>query len=358
MAAKSTVPTIDTIAKHVGVSKSTVSRVLHGGEGIGADAIRRVQGAIIELKYRPNRLASQLAMGGSGRAKSYVIECIWFFPRKQDFENNVLRSDNDRAIFASIWAAASKKNYSLIVDFVDANNLEPKLPTLMGRNVADGLIVFGSVPPAWLEQASRLLPVVSLQQFSPLSRHVPAVNCNYRDGVHRVVQHLVGHGHKRIAFFCIADPIDGHLEMINGYKQGMSELGGRQTGELLATPGRTESETLEDICSAELDRWWAMRNRPTAIIATEVYLGPILRILQARGVRVPQDVSLFSLSGGTEKDRITDAFFSRLDIPQKDMAVVAVNQLLARIDGYDGPCEVIMLPMGFVESKSVAPPSL
>jgi len=138
----------------------------------------------------------------------------------------------------------------------------------------------------------------------------------------------------------------------------MTELGVRQTGELLATPGRTESQTLEDICCAELDRWWAMRHRPTAIMATEVYLGPILRILQSRGIRVPEDVSLFSLSGGTEKDRLTDPFFSRLDIPQKDMAVVAVNQLLARIDGYDGPCEVIMLPMGFVESKSVAPPSV
>jgi DNA-binding LacI/PurR family transcriptional regulator len=356
MSPRSTIPTISTVADRVGVSKATVSRVLRGGNGIGDSTIQKVQQAIVELGYRPSKVASQLAMGGRGRAKSYVVECVWFFPPRNKLVDIILRSDNERATFASIWDAVSKKGYSVIADFVDAGSAEPKLPTLMGRNVADGLIVVGSVPPGWLAQASGVMPTVSLQQFSPLRQDVPAVNCDYRAGVHRAVQHLVSHGHRQIAFFCIADPIDVHREMIHGYEQGMSELGIERVGGLLAAPHRAADQSLEDVCRLELDRWWAMPQRPTAIMATEVYLGPILRLLQERGVRVPQDVSLFSLASGTEAGRPTDPFFSRLEHPHREMAVVAVNQLLARIDGHDGPGEVTLLPMGFTESASVAAP--
>jgi len=356
MSELSSVPTINTVAKHVGVSKATVSRVLRGGNGIGGQTIQRVQQAIIELGYRPSKVASQLARGGTGRAKSYVVEFVWFFHPRSELVDIVLRSDNDRAMFAAIWDAVSKKSFSVMVDFVDAGAADPKLPTLMGRNVADGLIVVGAVPPGWLAQASGLLPTVSLQQFSPLRQDVPAVNCDYRGGVHGAVRHLVGHGHRQIAFFCIADPIDVHREMILGYEQGMSELGIEQVGGLLAAPKRAAGQSLEEVCGLELDRWWAMPQRPTAIMATEVYLGPILRLLTARGIRVPQDVSLFSLSSGTESARPTDPFFSRLEIPHKEMAVAATDRLMARIDGHEGLGEVILLPMGFTESSSVASP--
>lgn len=356
MSLRSPVPTISTVAKRVGVSKATVSRVLRGGNGIGGQTIQKVQQAILELGYRPSKVASQLAMGGQVRAKSHVVECVWFFPPRNELVDIVLRSDNERALFASIWDAVSKKGYSVIIDFVDAGAAEPKLPTLMGRNVADGLIVVGSVPPGWLAQASGLLPTVSLQQFSPLRQDVPAVSCDYRAGVHRAVQYLAGRGHRQIAFFCVADPIDVHREMIHGYERGMGELGIEQVGSLLAAPRRAPDQALEDVCRLELDRWWAMPQRPTAILATEVYLGPILRLLRARGVRVPEDVSLFSLSSGTETARPMDPFFSRLEHPHKEMAVVAVNQLLARIDGHEGPGQVVLLPMGFTESESVAAP--
>lgn len=345
------VPTITTVATRVGVSKATVSRVVNGGRGIGDETIRRVQQAIVELGYRPSKTATQLAIGAQ-RAKSHVIECVWFFPPRQPLVDIVLRSDNERTMFASIWAAATSRNYSVIIDFVDAGDAEPKLPTLMGRNVADGLIAVGSVPPGWLAQASRLLPTVSLQQFSPLRRDVPAVNCDYRAAVHQAVQHLASFGHRQIAFFCVADPIDVHTEMIHGYQDGMAELAVKP-GQMLAAAGRTAEQSLQDVCRLALDRWFAMRQRPTAIMATEVYLGPILRLLQARGIRVPKDVSLFSLSSGTEQDRLTDPFFSRLDTPHREMAATAVDHLLARIDGRVGPCETVLLPMGLLQSKSV-----
>src|SRR5882757_10380308 len=120
MSPQSPVPTISTVAKRVGVSKATVSRVLRGGNGIGGPTIQRVQQAIVELGYRPSKIASQLAMGVQGRAKSYVVECVWFFPPRNELVDIVLRSDNERAMFAAIWDAVSKKGYSVIIDFVDA----------------------------------------------------------------------------------------------------------------------------------------------------------------------------------------------------------------------------------------------
>ena len=58
-----TLPTVRTVAKHAGVSSTTVSRVLQGDEHV-APAIREsVQAAIEELGYRRNEAARSLRLG-------------------------------------------------------------------------------------------------------------------------------------------------------------------------------------------------------------------------------------------------------------------------------------------------------
>ena len=52
--------TLRDVAKRAGVSAMTVSRVINGSAGVDADTQRRVEGAILELEYVPNRVARGL----------------------------------------------------------------------------------------------------------------------------------------------------------------------------------------------------------------------------------------------------------------------------------------------------------
>src|ERR687886_1977179 len=53
-------PTIFDVAALAGVSKSTVSNVVRGGDGVAPATRARVEGAVERLGYRPNALARQL----------------------------------------------------------------------------------------------------------------------------------------------------------------------------------------------------------------------------------------------------------------------------------------------------------
>ncbi len=60
------VVTIDEVARHAGVSKATVSRVLNGVDGhVSKATIQSVRDAIDELGYIPNRLAANLKQNRS-----------------------------------------------------------------------------------------------------------------------------------------------------------------------------------------------------------------------------------------------------------------------------------------------------
>jgi len=53
--------TMHEVAKHVGVSPMTVSRVISGDANVRAETLQRVQQAIKELGYTPNVAARNLA---------------------------------------------------------------------------------------------------------------------------------------------------------------------------------------------------------------------------------------------------------------------------------------------------------
>ena len=69
---RSSRPTIKDVAKHVGVSFKTVSRVINGQPGVRPEVRARVRAAITELGYVVNHSARLLA-SGSSRTLGVVI---------------------------------------------------------------------------------------------------------------------------------------------------------------------------------------------------------------------------------------------------------------------------------------------
>ena len=68
--------TIKMIAEKAGVSIGTVDRVLHDRPYVKAEVRMRILQVMEELDYRPNRMASALAMSGTPRHLT-VIQPAW-----------------------------------------------------------------------------------------------------------------------------------------------------------------------------------------------------------------------------------------------------------------------------------------
>lgn len=64
--------TIKMIAEQAGVSIGTVDRVLHDRPYVKEEVRRRVLAVMEELDYRPNRMASALAMSGTARRLAFI----------------------------------------------------------------------------------------------------------------------------------------------------------------------------------------------------------------------------------------------------------------------------------------------
>jgi LacI family transcriptional regulator len=142
--------TIDDIAKVAGVSKSTVSRVLHGKVAVHPDKKNAVLTATRRLGFKPNIVAQSLASG-----RSMTIGVL----------TQNMGSPFYDAIAQGVIAGLSNSNYSPI--FADGQWQIPKelsaLQSLVGRRV-DGLVLIGGgISSQQLEDSCEGLPTELLK---------------------------------------------------------------------------------------------------------------------------------------------------------------------------------------------------
>jgi LacI family transcriptional regulator len=177
--------TIRDVAQLAGVGSGTVSRVINNSSKVDPNTRARVLAAIAELEFHPSAVARRLS---SGKTQSVGV-VVPFMTRPSVMER-----------LRGIEVALSTLGYDLVVFNVET--LERRagvlLDLLRGRRV-DGLIVVGLSPNdrevATIERMN--VPTVLVDAFHPrLSRIV----ANDVEGGRMAADHLIGLGHRRIAF--------------------------------------------------------------------------------------------------------------------------------------------------------------
>lgn len=127
--------TIQEVAEAAGVSKATVSKVLHKSYSISQETCDRVNAVIKELGYQPNRRAQSFATGAT--------KTILFLAEMQHgvgFDNPHLFE-----IMAGVENALSEKGYGLIVQHSTAVELLRHFDELLQGSYVDGVILHASV---------------------------------------------------------------------------------------------------------------------------------------------------------------------------------------------------------------------
>ncbi|MEU6196942.1 LacI family DNA-binding transcriptional regulator [Streptomyces sp. NPDC047061] len=326
-------PRLEDVAARVGLSTASVSLVLRGVPGPSERTRQRVLKAAADLGYRPDRTASALASRRS-RLLGVMVD---------------VHSPFHAELVEHLYTAAEEVGYDLVLSTQTRTRDEnTAIETLLAFR-CEALILLGPVAPAAaLAELARRAPVVSLgRRITGTSLDV--VRSADDDGVGQVVDHLVGLGHRAIAY------VDGGKGVIatdrrRGYRDAMRRHGLDAQirilrGDLTEEAGDRVGRHLLD--SGEL---------PTAVVTfnDRSAIG-MLTALRGAGVNVPGDVSVVGYDDDT-LSRLACFDLTTVSQEAEEQARQAALAVVERLDqGRTEPREIVLAP-SLVVRGTTAPP--
>jgi LacI family transcriptional regulator len=332
-------PTLKAIAGQLGVSVSTVSRVLNGKAeecGISKKTQEAIRKAAKKLHFSPDPLARGLRL-------NRTLSVGLIIP---DIANPYFAQ-----IAKNVEMAARGGGYSVILCDSEENTLlEAESLTLLQRRKVDGLVIAPVGQSArhleTLQEGGR--PVVVIDRYFPRLRLPYVISDNYK-GTMEATSHFIENGHRVIACVQGLAETSPNRERVRGYQAALRSHGIPVDDSLVA--GSNFSEENGYVHTKLL---FKKRKDITAILALSnlIALG-ILRALSEEGLKVPDDVSIICFD-----DQPYCAYLNppltTVDQSNEQMGQIAVRLLLEQIQSARGPTrEGVVLPTRLVKRASV-----
>jgi len=341
--------TLADVGREAGVSAMAASAVLNGARTSSriSDATRaRVLEAADRLRYRPNATARGLV---SQRMNTLGVVAM--------HQDNALNQYFLELFNGVIHGAAAAGQTTTVFSIGDWNEAPRRITEFCDGRI-DGLIMLAPLlgPDAaeWLPEHT---PLVSVHGNHEL-KGVVDLQADEEAGAFEMVRTMLAMGHRRILHIGGPQSAHGALRRAQGYLRAHAAAGVKAAPDHLVHAGYdTESGRLA------LESW-LQRHRgeplPQAVFGANdaVALG-CMDTLHARGVRVPEDVSVAGFDN-TLLARV--ARLATVQQPLAEMGRRAVEILVARVDArlrdrpWQGPNKVVF-PTEVVPGPTLAPPS-
>ena len=265
--------TIRDVARHAKVSVATVSRALNGHPNVAEEVRRRVLDVANRLRYSPHHAARSLSSRRT-RTIGVVLPDLY-----GEFFSELMRG---------IDQVARERGLHLLVSSYHGNPKEQGVALRTMRGRVDGLLLMSPFLAGAEELASELppMPVVLMNPALAVER-LPSVGVDNHGGAMAMMRHLLGAGHRRIAF--IAGPEDNFdaSERLRGYREALAQ--GAPGVEPRVLPGNFD----EASGHAAGQRLLESGERPDAVFAANdmMALGCLFALGQG-GLRAPADIAL------------------------------------------------------------------
>ena len=311
-------PRLAEVAARAGVSTASVSLVLRGKPGPSAATRQAVLAAAEVLGYRPDRTASLLA-----RRRTQLLGVT------MDVSNPF-----HAELLDDIQAVADSRGYDVVISPVTRTRDERRAVETLLDFRCEALLLLG---PSLSDQALAALAAEHVVVVVGRRADVPGVDVvRAADdrGVALAVEHLVGLGHRDIAF---ADGPRGPIATLRrqGYRSAMRRLG---QGELvrILPGGDTEAAAVETLASLG-------GPPPTAVIAfnDRLALG-LLDQLRRMGLDVPGRLSVVGYDD-SPLARLGAIDLTSVSQDPETMAEATVRLAVDRLEGSHGSIAAVVL---------------
>jgi DNA-binding LacI/PurR family transcriptional regulator len=336
------------VASRAGVSIGTVSNVVNGRtQTMGAEILRRVQEAITDLGYQPNRAARFLKTGHTpliGLLVPSIANPTWGWLSREvelaaqgEFGYRILAGNTDRD---------PQKEMSFLEDLLSHG--------IRGVIIVSPLVELGHSK----ESIKRgLVAVIHDQRSLPGSGlDVDYVSINHIEAISIAVNHLIENGHQRLAFVTASGKSVSRMDKIEGFLRATTKANLSESSEVIEgiPSARYGDDEFPQLGRAMAEQIAARRIRPTGIVALNdmLAMGLILGF-QNCGLRVPEDISVIGMD-----DLITSAFISpgitSVRSPLREMAKTMVSRIVFRLGNPKEKTHELIFPPRLVVRGSVA----
>lgn len=312
------IPTIEDIAKHAGVSPTTVSFVLNDVPVKLQQKTRaKVLAAARELGYYPNSAARSLKT-----RQTHVFALI-----------NPSLKDPYFSEFAHLfWDAAMREGYRVSISYGDeVGETETARPEELHHLIAmrvDGILLHDVTYPhdpdaATVPELKRFpLPIVSAgRRTSTLPPH-PAVQFDLAAGGGLAARHLLSLGRRKLLYVGVADA------RLAGVRQALDDAG----VDLQIIHCTAADDPRLGIA---LDLFRAAT--PDGVIASNDILATrMMGMLQASGIRVPDDTAVLGM-GNVALCAMLYPTLTSISLCRTEMVAIAISMLTALAQGATVP---------------------
>ncbi|MGW0562488.1 LacI family DNA-binding transcriptional regulator [Streptomyces sp. NPDC003016] len=310
--------TLAEVARHAGVSASTVSYVLSGKRSISSATRLRVERSIQDLGYHPNAGARALAS-----SKSNIIALM--MPLRTDMYVPVMME-----IAVAVATTARTHGYDVLL--LTGEEGASAVRRVTGSGMADAMILMD------VELDDVRLPLLRESGQPAVLIGLPAetvgLTCVDLDFVATgalCAEHLAGLGHRDIAVIGEAPAVyERHTGFAERTLEGLRTRARELDLRLLHRP----SDGGYDALAATLARIFDERPGTTGfVVQNESAVEPLLALLRRQGRAVPEDVSVVAVC----PDQVAVQASVRLTsvaIPAQEMGRRAVEHVVAKLDGH------------------------
>jgi len=326
--------TIAKVAREAGVGVGTVSRVLNGSPAVRADTRRRVLAAIDVLDYEPSPAARALS---TGRTNAVGVVAP-FFTQPSVIER-----------LRGVSRTVAGGGFQLVLhDLERPEQKQGLFRILAAHGGVDGLLSISLSPTD--DDAHRLqaagVPIVLIDRHHPT---LPCITIDDVEGGRLAAEHLLGLGHRRIAFLGDEEANQFGFDSSACRREGF-EAALAAAGAPLAPECSLRRPHGPDAARGAASELLALEPRPTAVFATsDVQAIGVLEAAHAAGIAVPEELSVIGF------DDVEAAEYTGLTTvaqPLDESGALGAELLLRALSGE--AVESRRMPLAIIERATTA----
>ena len=310
----SKIATIKDVANALGVSTSTVSRILNGKNQSNKELVEKVHEVARELNYQVNTTARGLRTSKSGLLGIIVPD---------------ISDDFFASVFSGIEEVTEAEGYNLLV--CQSNESKEKEQQLVKSLVAcnvEGLMIAVSQETkdtAFLDDFSNLGKKVVMFDRVIRQNTYPVIETNDFDGTYNAGKHLIKTGSKQFLYVGLFESLENNRQRLGGYEAILKENGLSIKKKLYVEDIHNTPQLLEDHLDESID---------TILCYNDMIAAETLAFLNDKGIKVPEQVAVCGFDN-RGLCRYTQPTLTSVVQPTKRLGALATHTLLGLINETD-----------------------
>lgn len=330
--------TMQDIADRLNISKNSVSQALSGKPGVSEETRRLVQNTADELGYSYSNSRNQKQVEKKTLKNIALIASDYAFSLKSFFGE----------IYLSIEKELRARGMNLFIEPIDSISIENlTLPSLLTNHEIDGVIILSHISTDYTAKIiSTGIPTVLIDHHEP-SLQSDSILTNNRFGAFTAVEHLIQLGHQDIAFVGDVDISPSYQERLEGYLLALRRYRIQPKEAFMFTNAQEKLNEINlfiDNLDDQPSAWFCVNDGHGFLVTS---------VLQQRGFKVPEDVSVCSFDNG-QLSQISTPMITTMDIDLNYYGKKAVEQLCWRIENKGEPIQEILLPTKLIIRESTS----